>query len=446
MPVWLDLGFQAFALLCDCAFFAIAKGRLDKKHGPFFFVTLGLSVAVFMSGPFHLMRLASWVLFLHLPLLALAMGLALRKRNRVASLILLGLAACVTGVAIDAFLVEPRSLELNRHELETRGLATPMRIAIVADLQTDHISDYERRALKRVLAQEPDLILLPGDFIQLRGPASKRELRLLRELLIDLNFGAPLGAYAVRGNVDSTEWKLAFQGTRVTPLEGQEQVRLRDDLLLTGLDLDLSFRSDLRLKRPDTGAHVVFGHAPDFALGDVEADLLVAGHTHGGQVRLPFFGPLITLSAVPKSWAAGVSRRDEGYLVVSRGVGMEREDAPRLRFLCRPEVVILELSPLNKSHHPSRPNRLRRHAQPPTSKEIIQDQGERVLELFESLQLHPSSPSGPEGITSPGSDGSAPPIAIAPPWSFPPVPASLPPADVDAPDPGFPPELELPPE
>jgi predicted MPP superfamily phosphohydrolase len=78
----------------------------------------------------------------------------------------------------------------------------------------------------------------------------------------------------------------------------------------------------------------------------VEADLLIAGHTHGGQVRLPGIGPLITLSRVRRSWAAGLTDIGRGrQLLVSRGIGMERGRAPRLRFLCRPELVVLELAP-----------------------------------------------------------------------------------------------------
>jgi hypothetical protein len=90
----------------------------------------------------------------------------------------------------------------------------------------------------------------------------------------------------------------------------------------------------------------VLGHMPDFSLGSVDADLLIAGHTHGGQVQLPLVGPLLTLSQVPRSWASGLTEIEPGkMLVVSRGIGMERGLAPRLRFLCRPQLVILELVP-----------------------------------------------------------------------------------------------------
>lgn len=92
--------------------------------------------------------------------------------------------------------------------------------------------------------------------------------------------------------------------------------------------------------------HIVLGHRPDFSLGKVNGDLFVAGHTHGGQVCIPFFGPVMTLSKVPRKWASGMTEiAGSKYLVVSRGVGLERGNAPALRFCCAPEIVIIDIVP-----------------------------------------------------------------------------------------------------
>lgn len=73
-------------------------------------------------------------------------------------------------------------------------------------------------------------------------------------------------------------------------------------------------------------------------------DLVVAGHTHGGQVVVPGFGPLITLSHVPRHIAAGgLHEMDGNRIYVSRGAGSEQGQAPRLRLFCPPEVSILEV-------------------------------------------------------------------------------------------------------
>jgi predicted MPP superfamily phosphohydrolase len=76
----------------------------------------------------------------------------------------------------------------------------------------------------------------------------------------------------------------------------------------------------------------------------VRIDLALAGHTHGGQVVVPFFGPLLTLSDVPRHVAAGgVHELGPVRVHVSRGVGMERGSAPQIRFFCPPEICLLTL-------------------------------------------------------------------------------------------------------
>ena len=117
---------------------------------------------------------------------------------------------------------------------------------------------------------------------------------------------------------------------------------------MTGLTSAASHEPGVVVPRPpDARTHIVVGHAPDFALGSVDADLLLAGHTHGGQVQIPFFGPIYTFSSVPRTWGGGGlhSLSGDRVLYVSRGTGMERADAPRLRFNCRPELTVLELVP-----------------------------------------------------------------------------------------------------
>jgi uncharacterized protein len=92
---------------------------------------------------------------------------------------------------------------------------------------------------------------------------------------------------------------------------------------------------------------IVAGHAPDFALtlaSSMKADLILAGHTHGGQVCLPWLGPLRHISAVPAWLAAGGLHEIDGTPVhVSRGIGMERASAPQMRLLCPPEICVIEL-------------------------------------------------------------------------------------------------------
>lgn len=297
------------------------------------------------SGTFATMRLAAGFAFLHVPL-AFGLAAAAPSLGCVPRILAGFVALALVGVGIDAFFVEPTALEVRFETIRSPRIRTRTRLVVLADLQTDAITDHERAVFARTAALHPDLVLLPGDYVQReRDPGYVRVARELGRRIDAL--GPRLGTHAVRGNVEADSWQAdVFGATRVATYETRTRVDL-GELTITALSFEDSFDPTMRIERPDDDFHVVFGHAPDFALGDVHADLLVAGHTHGGQVSLPFFGPPITFSTVPRPWAAGGHRILSGgrHLDVSRGIGMERLAAPRLRFLCHPEIVVIDLLP-----------------------------------------------------------------------------------------------------
>jgi predicted MPP superfamily phosphohydrolase len=296
---------------------------------------------------FAAMRMVAYGLFLHLPVVLGAWAWLERRKQPRLSRVLAVLAAGVVAVAVDAFFIEPTALEVNEVTVAVVGLPAPLTVAVLADIQTEAPGAYERRAIEAALAVKPDLVLMPGDYVHAEGDAAYAEgMAAFGALVKQVGLRAPLGVYAVPGNVDNVDhWPEMFAGSEVITTTVTQTFHPRPDVHVTALTLEDSF--DTRLKvPPQPGLHIVVGHGPDFALGEVQADLLVGGHTHGGQVRLPFYGPLLTLSALPRAWASGVTRLGGGRtLVVSRGVGLERGLAPRLRFRCPPEVVIVRVVP-----------------------------------------------------------------------------------------------------
>jgi predicted MPP superfamily phosphohydrolase len=144
----------------------------------------------------------------------------------------------------------------------------------------------------------------------------------------------------------------AFEGTPVRILEN-ESVRLTHgdrEVVLAGAAFggrEAEFLAGLGRGLGEREVLLLMAHYPDAALElppDSRVDLTIAGHTHGGQVRLPFIGPPITLSRVPRKVAGGGLHEIAGNRVyVSRGVGCERASAPRLRLNCPPEVTLLTL-------------------------------------------------------------------------------------------------------
>ncbi len=315
------------AMVCVVGFAMLLAGILGGHH-------------------FRIFRMLSYVTFLHAPVLLIGSAVVLRASRK-------GAAACVAAavlivaVAVEAFLIEPTWLEVSYVRIETDKLDRPVRIVLLADLQTDQFGPYEQEVFRRVAEEEPDLILLAGDHIQAKGQKLEALWQLANQRLREIGLSAPDGVYAVRGNIDPPGWATVYEGLPVTIVETTRSFDTAG-LHLTCLGCGDSFNPNLKVPRDGSDRfHLVLGHCPNFALGEADADLLVTGHTHGGQVQLPFIGPLMMHCSVPRSWAVGLTELSGGRkLLVSRGVGMERAAAPRLRFLCRPQLIVLDLVPV----------------------------------------------------------------------------------------------------
>ena len=305
-------------------------------------------VGAFLSpiDVFGMSQLLCWAVFLHYPIFLIGVVFVACRRNHKSLAVMSAFfAISIIIIGLYAFLIEPHWLEVSRVVIQSSKLDRPVRVVVIADLQTDRPGKYEQQVFERVADEDPDLILLAGDYLHVwdeRNYLVAKES--LNAIVSDIGLDAPLGVYAVRGNTDWGDWVDIFAGIPVIPFETTSSYDL-GPLVLTGLTLQDSGDTNF-VATSQEKFHIVLGHKPDFSLGQIHADLLLAGHTHGGQVRLPFIGPVIMVSRVPRAWAAGITRLAPGqHLIVSRGIGMERRNAPRLRFLCRPELLIIDLVP-----------------------------------------------------------------------------------------------------
>lgn len=314
-------------------------------------VAFALSLPGLIVGPagvvFAIAQGLTWWACVHVPVGLVGWAFLARApaRHR-------GGAVCVAvvfaSVGAYATMVEPFDLEVSHVVIPSRE--GRMRIALLADIQTDDVGEFEQRVVDAVIAEKPDLVLFAGDYVQVAdNDAYVRQTAALAAIIGQLH--APLGAFAVRGDVDGDAWELALADSGVTVVEESTTIELAQadgrPFWLTSLSVDDS-RSATPPIPAREGLHIVLGHAPDYALGAAGAtpDLMLAGHTHGGQIQIPGFGPIVTLTSVPRAWASGVSEMAwGGRLIVSRGIGMERLEAPRIRLFCRPEIVIIDLGP-----------------------------------------------------------------------------------------------------
>jgi predicted MPP superfamily phosphohydrolase len=293
--------------------------------------------------------------------IALAAGVAVlhfRSGAPVRGVLLALLASALLLVYAEAYHRGPHDLQVRRHALDlSRGRpdARVLRILHLSDLQTHAIGPYEERALRAASEQKADLILFTGDYIQERlAPTRARATADLVALLRRAELQAPLGFFAVDGDVDR-DWPRLFDGTAVTCLTNTHtRLSLPDgrSLALIGLSVGMSRGYDeaslLEVvdAAPPADLRIVIGHSPDFVralAGRRPVDLALAGHTHGGQMVIPFWGPPLTLSRLPRRYAGGLNTYEGLPLHVSRGIGRERGTAPQIRFLCPPEICVLEV-------------------------------------------------------------------------------------------------------
>ncbi len=345
------LTYNLIMIAVDLAAFGVLwRWRSARAWWPTVIATGGAALvlaAAMVSGHFSLFRLVAFGLFVHGSVVLCGSAWLLRRAARKTALLSAVAAVLLVAVAVDAFLIEPIWLEISRIEIVSPKITEPVRIVLLADLQTDELTAHERAAFRLAIEQKPDLLLLAGDYVQLSGERREAFIKQLNGMLRELDLPAGCQAFAIKGNIDRPDWTTIFEGTPIEPVTTSGALEVAG-IRLTCLGGYSSFNPSLRVDRPDPDSfHVVLGHSPDYAMSSqVDADLMLAGHTHGGQVCLPWIGPLLTLSNSPRSWVSGMTELSGGRkLVVSRGVGMERGPAPRLRFLCRPELVVIDLKP-----------------------------------------------------------------------------------------------------
>lgn len=234
--------------------------------------------------------------------------------------------------------------------------SAPLRLLHLGDLHVERLTRREARLLAQIEALAPDLIVITGDYLNLSyvdDPLARAEVRKLLEKL-----AAPYGVYAILGSppVDprATTPSL-FDGLNIRLLRDEAAViRLPDGrtLSLLGVDCDHHPETDGRAFQelvaqvPPDSLKVLLYHSPELMplVQQYPVHLYLCGHTHGGQMRLPLYGAVITSSALGKQYEMGRYTGQQTTLYISRGIGLEGLSAPRMRLLCPPEMILFTLT------------------------------------------------------------------------------------------------------
>jgi len=239
---------------------------------------------------------------------------------------------------IYAHWIEPNWIDVSHHRVKIKH-SKSLRLAHLSDLHIRSLGFREARILSILEKEKPDAILITGDSVA-------ENANYLAVSIFLKQMHAPLGVWLVKGNWehwrsnDNDEYLLESVGVE---LLNNSAKKLQDNIWLVGLDDETAGQPNLTQALRDVPAGALtlgMFHSPAFFdQVDQRFDLILAGHTHGGQVRLPFFPPF---------WLPeGSGRFVEGWygnqvlrMFVSRGLGNSILD---IRLFCRPELAIIDL-------------------------------------------------------------------------------------------------------
>ncbi len=245
-------------------------------------------------------------------------------------------------VCIGYGFTEPFQLETTHLTIPSKKMCSGshLKLALISDLHCDGVSRVEKRLISTIAEQMPDLILFAGDAADGEG------LQQFKQSMTAMGKIAPV--FAVDGNHDSGSDVSPFNryagtGAQLLNCSGKILEVRENRIWVGGIDVN---NEPCMVKTMQSAPHDLFSiflyHFPE---GVKEAsanqiDLYCAGHTHGGQIRMPWYGALVTMAASGKTYEWGFYKVGNTSMYVNRGIGMT---GLPVRFLCPPELTIIEI-------------------------------------------------------------------------------------------------------
>jgi len=246
--------------------------------------------------------------------------------------------------------IEPHMLRLRQNKLSTPEIfknLKGLRILHISDLHIKKIGVREKKILKYIEKTKPHIILITGDYLDYK-PKVDVAVRFVRML------HAPLGVWGNLGNVDYCFPKNVEKLQKALPdiILRNKIVRIEwnnSPFWVVGIDDPILYKMPTYEKKlaelissvPAGEPYIALLHRPEQIpiVTKLGAKFILCGHTHGGQLRLPFSMQFYNQSETCKKYAHGMFVSKNSIINVSKGIGTS--DIP-MRFLCHPEVVVLE--------------------------------------------------------------------------------------------------------
>lgn len=246
------------------------------------------------------------------------------------------------------FIKEPSELRVTTINHKFPIVSSTCNFLHISDIHLEQPGIREKKLLQVVEGRKPDFILYTGDFLNLSNIRNQASIEYIIDFFNQIHSISPV--YYVSGSsaVDIEETIKTIENN-LNPIRLNNSNKLLD---LEGVNINIigitcTHQPHLDIKHlssllQEGCLNILLYHSPDLVYElrkKDRVDLMLSGHTHGGQVRLPLIGAIFTGSLYGRKLQKGLYQIHDTLLYISRGIGLEGLGAPRVRFLCSPEII-----------------------------------------------------------------------------------------------------------
>ena len=257
-----------------------------------------------------------------------------------------------------AFLFEPNNIQTEKINIEMANLPESfdgVKIVHLTDFHSHGFNKREKMVLEMVAELDPDFVFITGDFVD----GTTKDVDSVQEFWQELGDQYKGKIFGVLGNheykneeADSDSLEELLEKSGIVILDNENRKIFQDDedeyIYLVGVDDPDTGNDDLEKAATDTEKDVpkiLLAHSPDIvndpeALKKEKIDLILAGHTHGGQIGIPHVKPFWVPTKNRGKYASGLFEIGDTQLYVNRGVGLS---VFPIRLNCPPEIAVIEL-------------------------------------------------------------------------------------------------------
>jgi predicted MPP superfamily phosphohydrolase len=246
------------------------------------------------------------------------------------------------------FIKEPSDIKITTIYHNFPKVSAQFNFFHISDIHLEQLGLREEKLLSIVENRKPDFILYTGDFLNFSNIRDTRAIENIIGIFNKIHSISPV--YYVSGS------PAVDVGDTIKIIENNlNPIRLNNsnifvnhegnDINIIGITCTHQPHMDIKQLPPlkeEGNINVLLYHSPDLVYeldAEDQIDLMLSGHTHGGQVRLPIFGAIFTGSLYGRKLQKGLYQMHDTLLYISRGIGLEGLGAPRIRFLCSPEII-----------------------------------------------------------------------------------------------------------